>query len=157
MASSTTINKIFQSLQLWETLDSGQLASMLKSNNVFNLRLGSECDIGGHANCVAAIPSPRQPFFSEPIQERWTSAVFQICTGRDPTNHNYSQSLWLWPTNWVRICVFWVFVAQASLLLSGLHPIDQKCVGGVTSNDEGTLPKQKLSPSDSSFWKQSRS
>ena len=41
-----------------------------KSHNVFTLRLGSERDIGRHTNCVAAIHSPRQPFFNEPIQKR---------------------------------------------------------------------------------------
>ena len=38
-----------------------------KSHNVFILRLGSEWDIGRHTNCVAAIHSPRQLFFNEPI------------------------------------------------------------------------------------------
>ena len=41
-----------------------------KSHNVFILRLGSEWDIGRYTNCVAAIHSPRQPFFNEPIQKR---------------------------------------------------------------------------------------
>ena len=51
-------------------------------------------------------------------------------------------------------CLLWVVVEQALLWHLGLNHIEQRRASGVTSNEDGTLPSQKLDPSCSSFRKQ---
>ena len=50
--------------------------------------------------------------------------------------------------------LLWVVVEQALLWHLGLNHIEQKCASGVTSNEDWTLPTQKLDPSCLSFRKQ---
>ena len=92
-------------------------------------------------------PFPSTAFLQRTnTEERWTTGAFQICSGKEFTNHNSNQTLWLWLTKWVRECFSWVVVEQALLWHLGLNHIEQKRVCGVTSNEDGTLPLQSWIP-----------
>ena len=56
---------------------------------------------------------------------KWTTGVFQTCSGSEYTNHNFNQSLWLWPMKWVKGCLFWAAVAQALLWHLGPGHVDE--------------------------------
>ena len=90
--------------------------------------------------------------FSREVNHR----SFSNLQWKEFTNHNSQQSPWLWPMKRDRGCLFWVLVEQALIWHLGLNHNEQKCVGGVTSNEDGTLHLQKMNPSYSSFRKQIR-
>ena len=140
-----------------KTLDIGQWTSMLEVTQCFYTATWFRMRHWATHKLRCCDPFPSTAFLqrTNTEEERWTTGAFQICSGKEFTNHNSNQSL-NWPTKWVRGCLSWVVVEQALLWHLGLDDIEQKCVGGVTSNEYGTLPLQKLDPSCSSFRKQVR-
>ena len=155
MASSTTITKIFSvngCKKFWTLANWRQCwkhTMFLYCDLVQNETLGD--------TQTALLRSFTTPAFLQRTntEERWTTGAFQICSGREFTNHNSSQSLWLGQRNGSEDA-FSDLWSNKHYFGTCLNHIEQNCVSGVTSSEDRTLPLQKLDPSCSSFRTQIR-
>ena len=90
-----------------KTLGIAQLTSMLEVTQCFYTATWFRMRHWAIHKLRCCDPFPSTAFLQRTnTEERWTTEAFQICSGKAFTDHNSNQSLWLWPTKWVRRCLF---------------------------------------------------